>query len=89
MKYNKLIIKVKALVTFTKSKGIKYGRVNPIKGLGVHCIRHEIKHTLSRCQLNQNPKWSASIPSYWKILILALIYCKLSSKCIVSDLQSK
>ena len=45
-KYIKLIKNNKATITYNKSQGIKYGRVNPNKGLGMHCIRREIRHTL-------------------------------------------
>ena len=47
LKYSKRI-KHKAHIKYNKSKGMKYGRVNPEKGLGMHCIRRQIRHTLLR-----------------------------------------
>ena len=46
LKYKKLIKNNIASITYHKSKGIKYGRVCPVNGLGMHCIRREIRHTL-------------------------------------------
>ena len=46
IKYKKLIKNNKATVNYIKCKGIKYGRVNPKNGLGMHYMRKEIRHTL-------------------------------------------
>ena len=46
--YSKLVKKGKATVIYNKAKGIKYGRVNPHKALGLFSIRREIRHTLCK-----------------------------------------
>ncbi len=48
LSYKKLIKKGKAEVKYNKAKGIKYGRVNPHKALGLFSIRREIRHTLAK-----------------------------------------
>ena len=40
--YKKLIKKGKAEVKYNKAKNIKFGRVNPHKGLGLFSIRREL-----------------------------------------------
>ena len=48
LSYKKLIKNGKAEVKYNKAKGIKYGRVNPHKALGLFSIRREIRHTLAK-----------------------------------------
>jgi hypothetical protein len=44
----KLLLDKKGLirVEYLRSKGKKYGRVNPKQGLGLHCLRRQIRHSL-------------------------------------------
>jgi len=44
----KLLLDKKGLirVEYNRSKGKKYGRVNPKQGLGLHCLRRQIRHSL-------------------------------------------
>lgn len=46
--YKKLIKNGKAEVKYTRAKGMKYGRVNPVKAQGLFSIRREIRHTLAK-----------------------------------------
>ena len=46
--YKNLIKDDKAYVTYKKPEGMKFGRSNPIKGLGLFCLRREIRHTLTK-----------------------------------------
>ena len=45
---NKLAKKEYAKVKYIKVKGMKFGRTNPVRGLGLHNIRREIRHTLAK-----------------------------------------
>lgn len=46
--YKKIVKDGKALITYKKTKGMKFGRVMPPKALGLCAIRREIRHTLTR-----------------------------------------
>ena len=48
LKYKSLIENGMARVKYEKVKGIKYGRVNPNKALGLFQIRRQIRHTLAK-----------------------------------------
>lgn len=45
--YKQLFKNGKAKILYVRSQKIQYGRVNPYKALGLHCIRREIRHTLA------------------------------------------
>ena len=47
-KYEKLVKKGEATITYTQTKNMKYGRVFPKNSLGLFSIRREIRHTLAR-----------------------------------------
>ena len=46
--YKKLVKNGKAVIVYNKAKNIKFGRVNPHKGLGLFSIRRELRHTLCK-----------------------------------------
>jgi P4 family phage/plasmid primase-like protien len=46
-KYKLLINDNKTTICYERAKNIKFGRVLPIKALGLFCFRREIRHTLS------------------------------------------
>lgn len=46
--YRKLIKNGVAEVSYSRNKNMKYGRVNPLKSLGLHTIRREIRHTIAK-----------------------------------------
>ena len=48
LKYEKLIKKGEATITYTQTKNMKYGRVFPKASLGLFSIRREIRHTLAK-----------------------------------------
>jgi phage/plasmid-associated DNA primase len=47
-KYKSIIKDGKAIVKYEKSKNNPYGRSNAVGGLGLHLIRRQIRHTLSK-----------------------------------------
>ena len=47
-KYEKLVKKGEASITYTQTKNMTYGRVFPKNALGLFFIRREIRHTLAR-----------------------------------------
>ena len=48
IKYKKLIKNNKATINYIKCKGIKYGRVNPKNGLGLHYMKKKNKTYISK-----------------------------------------
>jgi hypothetical protein len=46
--YKKLIKLGKAEVKYVRTTGMSFGRCNPVKALGLFCIRREIRHTLAK-----------------------------------------
>ena len=46
--YKKLVKCGRAVVTYKMTDGMSYGRSNPVKALGLFCIRREIRHTLAK-----------------------------------------
>jgi hypothetical protein len=48
IEYQKLITKGFAKVKYSKTTGMKYGRCNPKKGLGLYNIRRQLRHTLAK-----------------------------------------
>ena len=46
--YKKLIKLGKAEVKYIRTNGMSFGRCNPVKALGLFCIRREIRHTLAK-----------------------------------------
>ena len=48
LNYKKILSNNKAKVKYNKSKNIKYGRVNPNRGLGLFSFRRAIRHTLAK-----------------------------------------
>ena len=45
-KYRELVCDGRAIVKYTRSDGMRFGRCNPLRGLGLYPIRREIRHTL-------------------------------------------
>ena len=48
IKYKKLIKNNKVTINYIKSKGIKYGRVNPKMGMGLHYMKKKNKTYISK-----------------------------------------
>ena len=51
IEYKKLIAKGLAKIKYSKTVGMKYGRCNPKKGLGLYNIRRQLRHTLAKATL--------------------------------------
>jgi len=73
IEYKKLIKKGKAKITYKKPENIDFGRSNPIKALGLFCIRRQIRQTLSKNNYididieNCHPNILLQICKYYKI----------------------